>query len=43
MMDSEAGIVDVVLGTEFLTIAPLAAHTGINALKLVMDSEGRIV
>ncbi len=41
LMDSEAGIVEVVLGTEFLTIAPLAMLTWINALE--MDSEGRIV
>ena len=40
LMDSEAGIIEVVLGTEFLTIAPLATLTGINALE--MDSEGRI-
>ena len=40
-MDCEAGIVEVVLDTEFLTIAPLATLTGINALE--MDSEGRIV
>ena len=41
-MDSEAVIVEVVvLGTEFLTTAPLATLTGINALE--MDSEGRIV
>ena len=29
------------LGTEFLTIAPLATLTGMNALQI--DSEGRIV
>ena len=40
-MDSEAGVVEVVLGTEFLTIAPHATLTGLNTLK--MDSEGRIV
>ncbi len=32
LMDSEAGIIEVVLGTEFLTIAPLATLTGMNAL-----------
>ncbi len=32
-MDSEAGVVEVVLGTEFLTIAPLAPLTGMNALE----------
>ena len=37
----EAGIVEVMLGTEFRTIAPLATLTGINALE--MDSEGMIV
>ena len=41
LMDSEAGIVEVVLGTEFLTTAHLATLTGINALE--MDSEGGIV
>ena len=41
-MDSEARIVEgVLIDTEFLTIAPLATLTGINALE--MDSEGRIV
>ena len=40
-MDFEAGIVEVVLGTEFLTIALLATLIGTNALE--MDSEGRIV
>ena len=37
----QAGIVEVVLGTEFLTIAPLTTLTGMNALQ--MDSEGSIV
>ena len=41
-MDSESGIVEVVLGTGVLTIiAPLATFTGIHALE--MHSEGRIV
>ena len=41
LMDSEAGIVEAVLDSEFLIIAHLATLTGINALE--MDSEGRIV
>ena len=41
LMDSEAGIVEVVLGTECLTIAPLATFIGINTLE--MDSEAGIV
>ena len=40
-MDYEAGIIEVVSGVAFLTIAPLATLTGMNALE--MDSEGRIV
>ena len=43
LMDSEAGIVEAVLDSEFLIIAHLATLTGINALYIEMDSEGRIV
>ncbi len=43
LMDSEAGIVEAVLDSEFLIIAHLATLTGINALENLMDSEAGIV
>ena len=39
--ESDGSLKNFVLGTEFLTIEPLATLTAINALE--MDSEGRIV